>query len=196
MEKHHELLLQHVQRNISLDPGEETFFLGLFQLKKLKARQFLYYEGELHKGQAFVTSGCLRSYATDQNGFEHILQFAPKGWWITDMQSLTGQQPGKLSIDAVEASELLFISRADMELLYERIPRFERHFRLLLERSLITYQNRLLDNLSLTARERYASFCRRYPSLIQSLPQKKVAAYIGVTPEFLSKMLNQPRHQK
>lgn len=192
MQAHDELLLEHVRRNISLSPEEEQFFLSLFRHRRLKSRQFLYYEGDLHTGQSFVIAGCLRSYAVDHNGFEHILQFAPRGWWITDMQSLTDQRPGKLNIDAVSASELLFLTKEDTELLYERIPKFERHFRMLMERSLITYQNRLLDNLSLTAKERYASFCQRYPSLIENLPQKQIAAYIGVTPEFLSKMLRQP----
>ncbi len=189
---HYELLLQHINRHISLDTEEEDFLLGLLQLRQLKARQFLYHEGELHQGQAFVTDGCLRSYAIDHNGFEHILQFAPPGWWIGDMQSLVEKVPAKLNIDAVQNSTFLFITRSDLDRLYERIPKLERHFRLLLERSLITYQNRLLDNLSLSAKERYENFCRAYPSLILELPQKQVASYIGVTPEFLSKMLNQP----
>ncbi|RYZ45063.1 MAG: Crp/Fnr family transcriptional regulator [Sphingobacteriales bacterium] len=188
----YELLLQHVKQHIELSGEEEEYFLGLFQPRALKARHFLYHEGDISKGQAFVTSGCLRSYAIDQNGFEHILQFAPAGWWIGDMHSLIHQQPGKLTIDAVENSEMLFVYKTDLGELFQRIPKFEHYFRVLLERSLITYQNRLLDNLSLTARERYENFCRHYPTLIQQLPQKQVASYIGVTPEFLSRMLSKP----
>jgi CRP/FNR family transcriptional regulator, anaerobic regulatory protein len=188
----YDLLLEHVAKHIVLTAEEEDYFLNLFQPKTLKQKHFLYHEGDIHKGQAFVTKGCLRSYAIDHNGFEHILQFAPPGWWIGDMQSVLNQQPGKLSVDAVENSELLFIYKTDLDKLFEHIPKFERYFRLLLERSVITYQNRLLDNLSLTARERYENFCRYYPSLILQLPQKQVASFIGVTPEFLSKMLNKP----
>lgn len=188
----YELLLQHINKHVTLDAGEEELLLSLFQFRKLKAKQFLYHEGELHKGQAFVTEGCLRSYTLDHNGFEHILQFAPPGWWIGDMQSLLEQSPAKLNIDAVQNSAYLFITRSDLDRLYLEIPQLERYFRQLLERSLVTYQNRLLDNLSLSARERYENFCRSYPSLILELPQKQVASFIGVTPEFLSKMLNQP----
>lgn len=186
----YDLLLQHVNRHIALTAQEEEYFLELFQPKVLKQKQFLFHEGDVHKGQAFVTRGCMRSYAIDHNGFEHILQFAPPGWWIGDMQSLLDQQPGKLTIDAVENSEILFIYKTDLDALFEQIPKFERYFRQLLERSIVTYQNRLLDSLSLTAKDRYDNFCKQYPTLIQQLPQKQVASYIGVTPEFLSKMLN------
>ena len=81
--------------------------------------------------------------------------------------------------------------RSDLEILYASIPKLERFFRVIAENALAAYQHRLIDNLGLSAMERYDNFCRRYPSLIQCLPQKQVAAYIGVTPEFLSKMLNQ-----
>lgn len=186
------LLLTHIEKHILLDAEETAFVSSLFQPKKLKRKQVLYQEGDIHKHQVFVTEGCLRSYSIDQNGFEHILQFAPPGWWIGDMRSFTTQTPGVLHIDAVDKSELLVIARADMEQLYQQVPQFERYFRILAENAIATYQHRMIDSLSLSAMERYDNFCRTYPSLIQCLPQKQVAAYIGVTPEFLSKMLNRP----
>src|SRR5690606_12598058 len=122
-------------------------------------------------------------------GTEHILQFAPAGWWIVDMQSLLNGTPSGLSIDAIEDSEVFLVNYSDMEAVYQGIPSMERYFRMLSERSLATFQQRLIDALSLTAAERYTNFCKRYPSLIQSIPQKYVASYIGITPEFMSKML-------
>lgn len=186
------LLLQHIRQHVSLSDADTGLLSELFRPRDLGAKQFLFHEGTVHPGQVFVTEGCLRSYALDHNGFEHILQFAPAGWWIGDMQSLLEQSPAKLNIDAVRDSSFLFISRSDLDLLFAAVPAMEKYFRLLLERSLVTYQNRILDSLSLSARERYHNFCKAYPSLIQTLPQKQVASYIGVTPEFLSKMLNQP----
>jgi CRP-like cAMP-binding protein len=187
-----DLLLENIARHIALDEEEEEYVLSLLQYRKIKRRQFLYREGDVNLGQAFVTSGCLRSYSIDHNGFEHILQFAPPGWWIGDMQSLISGSPGELNIDAVEDSEVIFVLKSDLDQLYEKVPKFERLFRILLEKSLVTYQRRLMDNLSLTAMERYENFCKLYPTLILNLPQKLVASYIGVTPEFLSKMLNRP----
>lgn len=144
------------------------------------------------KHYVFVEQGCLRSYSVDDNGFEHILQFAPPGWWISDMRSLLQQTPASLNVDAVDDSEVVLISVTDMEKLYDTVPVLNRFFRMLSERALAAQQHRVIDSLSLSAKERYNNFCRQYPSLITCLPQKYVASYIGITPEFLSKMLKQP----
>lgn len=185
-----DLLLRNIARHIQLDTEEQDYFISLLRPFNLRKKEFLFREDEINKYQAFVLSGCLRSYSIDKNGFEHILQFAPADWWIADMRSNLTQQPGTLYIDAIFDSEMLLLYRTDLEKLYIKVPKFEHYFRVLAENALVTLQHRLIDNLSLTAKERYENFCKRYPSLIQSLPQKQVAAYIGVTPEFLSKMLN------
>ena len=185
------ILLKNIATHISLNNEEEAYFVSFLQHRKIKKKHFLYQEGDINKFQAFVAEGCLRSYSIDKNGFEHVLQFAPPGWWIGDIQSIITQEPGTLYIDAVEDSEVLLLFKKDLEKIYTTVPKLERFFRILAENALATYQHRLIGNLSLSAKERYENFCRLYPSLIQCLPQKQVAAYIGVTPEFLSKMLNQ-----
>jgi CRP-like cAMP-binding protein len=186
------LLLQHIAQHITLTAEEQAYFLPLVQTKKLKKRQFLNQEGDITKGPAFVTKGILRNYSLDAHGLEHVIQFAPPGWWIGDMNSLIRQQPGILFCDALEDSEVLWWWKSDLDKLYNAVPKFERFFRILAENSISSYQSRLVSILSLPAMERYADFCRQYPSLINCLPQKQVASYIGVTPEFLSKMLNSP----
>jgi CRP-like cAMP-binding protein len=186
---HFELLLQNIGKHISLNEEEKEQVVSFFKLKKLKKKQFLLHEGDIQKQAAFVTDGCLRSYSIDKNGFEHVLQFAPPGWWIGDMRSYINQQPAILSIDAIDDSDILLVLKSDLDKLYLAIPKLERLFRILAENSLATYQHRLIDNLSLSAIDRYNNFCRLYPSLIENLPQKQIASYIGVTPEFLSKML-------
>ena len=190
------ILLKNIAKHISLNNEEEDYFVSFLQKKKKKKKHFLYQEGDINKFQAFVAEGCLRSYSIDKNGFEHVLQFAPPGWWIGDIQSIITQEPGTLYIDAVEDSEVLLLFKKDLEKIYTTVPKLERFFRILAENALATYQHRLIGNLSLSAKERYENFCRLYPSLIQCLPQKQVAAYIGVTPEFLSKMLNQLNSEK
>ena len=192
----HELLLNAIAKRISLTETEQQQLLSVLLYKKVKKKQFLIQEGDITKQAIFVTSGCLRSYSIDKNGFEHILQFAPPGWWIGDMRSMITQEPGILYIDAVDDSDIILISKTDLDKLYAAIPKLERFFRILAENSLATYQHRLIDNLSLSAMERYNNFCKIYPTLIEKLPQKQVAAYIGVTPEFLSKMVNKVPSKK
>ncbi len=185
---YNELILKNVSNRIHLEPDEEAYFLTLLQPLTIRRKQLHLYRGEVCRHSTFVTSGCLRAYTIDNNGFEHILTFAPPDWWIADMYSLITQQPGYLNIDALEDTQVLLLSKTDQEKLYIKVPQFERYFRILTERSLVSYQQRTLHSLSLSAQERYLTFCQRYPSLINTIPQKYIAAYIGVTPEFLSKM--------
>lgn len=190
------LLLENINKHISLSKEEEDYFISLLHYKKIRKKHFLLQEGEINQHITFVISGILRLYSIDKNGFEHILQFAPTGWWIGDMRSILTQKPASLNIDAIEDSDIIMLLKPDMDKLYSKVPKFERFFRILAENALATYQQRLIDNLSLSAAERFNNFCQLYPSLIQQLPQKYIAAYIGVTPEFFSKMLNQPQTKR
>lgn len=183
-----DLIVQNVSKHIRLTEEEKAIFLGMLRQQSVKRKQLLLREGEICRVSSFVVSGCLRGYTIDADGAEHVLNFAPPGWWIADMYSLLSQKPGTLHIEALEDTEILILSKADQERLYAAVPHFERFFRIITENSLVAYQQRLMDSLSLTAEERYTHFCKKYPTLINTLPAKQIASYIGVTPEFFSKM--------
>jgi len=185
------LILNNISAYIHLNEEEKAVFISLLKPMKLKRKQMLLKEGEICRYSSFVSQGCLRGYSVDENGFEHVLNFAPPNWWIADMYSLITQKPGMLNIEALEDTEILTLSKISQEELYVKVPVFERFFRIITENSLVSYQQRILDNLSLTAEERYNNFCKRYPTLITTLPSKQIASYIGVTPEFFSKMKHQ-----
>lgn len=189
------LLFQSISKHIQLSTEEETLIMSFLQAKKLKKKQFVLQEGDINYSAKFVLSGLLRLYAIDKSGFEHIIQFAPAGWWITDMQSYLSQSPGTLFIDALEETEYVEIKKQDMDQLYQQIPKLERFFRILAENALAAQQQRMAATLTLTAKERYSCFIDLYPGLGQQVPQKYVASYIGVTPEFFSKMLHQPNNE-
>ena len=182
------LILKNVSNHIVLDTSEEQYFTALLEFRKIRNKQCVLSEGEVSNHIYFVTRGCLRGFTVDKTGTEHVLSFAPEDWWIGDLYSYVTRQPGNLYIEALEPSEVLVLSREKQEMLYRDVPKFERFFRILAENSLVASQQRLHDRLSLTAGERYERFCARYPTLIQRLPQKQIASYIGVTPEFFSKM--------
>ncbi len=185
---HTNIILNNITKHIQISEQEQEYFLSLLQEKTVKKKQLILRDGEICKHSAFIVSGCLRAYTIDTNGFEHILQFAPTDWWIADMYSWITQKAGNLIIDALTDTECLLLGRKKQEQLFIEIPKFERYFRIITEKSLVANRQRVLDNLSLTAQQRYALFCNRYPTLINTLPQKQIAAYIGVTAEFLSKM--------
>jgi CRP-like cAMP-binding protein len=182
------LIINNLNKHIKLTEAERDTFTAALVYKKIKRKQIWLNEGDVCRSSAFVISGCLRGYTVDNNGFEHVLSFAPADWWMADMYSLLTQKPGILNIEAMEETEVLLLPKTSQEKLYLQIPQLERFFRILTEKSLVASQQRLIDNLSLTALERYLKFCQRYPTLIYHLPQKQIAAYIGVTPEFFSKM--------
>jgi len=190
------LILANIGKHIKLEPAEADFFLSLLQEKRIRRKQHLLREHEVCYHSIFVNSGCLRGYTLDKNGYEHILQFAPPDWWISDMYSMLTRQPGELYIEATEDTSVLLLHIDDRERLLQAVPKFERFFRIIIENSLVTFRQRLLENLGLPARERYLLFCQRYPTLIERLPQKQIAAYIGVTAEFLSKMRAEIRRGK
>ena len=186
--KQYDALLAHVEHFITLTTEEKKFFCSLFMPKRVRKRQYVLQEGEKAVYENFVTRGCLRAYYIDENGEERIVQFALEGWWIGDMASFTGGSPALLTIDALEDSDLLQIDKQSMELLYERVPKFERFFRLLLQNAFIAFQNRLLSHLTRSAEERYLELNSRYPGFAQRIPLRHIASYLGVTPEFLSRM--------
>lgn len=182
------LLLNHIARYIELTDEEQQIFLSKTEIAHFKPKEIILNAGQVSKNSFFVNSGVLRSFNINDNIVEHILHFACEGWWIADMYSLITQKPGNLFIEVIEDAELVVLSKENQEKLYEEIPKTERYFRVLTENSLVAHQERLMDNLSLPAEERFEKFCKKYPTLIQRVPQKHIASYIGVTPEFFSRM--------
>ena len=181
-------ILENINKIVTLSPEEELLFLSKIEIKTYKAKTVLVNAGEISQYSFFVNSGLLRSFNINDNIVEHVLSFACEGWWIGDMYSLISQKPGNLFIEVLEDAEVVLLSRENQNELFTQIPKLERFFRILTENSLVAHQERLMDNLSLTAEERFDKFCKRYPTIIQRVPQKQIASYIGVTPEFFSKM--------
>lgn len=182
------LILQNISKIVSLSKEEEALFLSKIETKTYKAKTLLLHAGEVCKHSYFVNSGILRSFTINDNIVEQVLHFACEGWWIGDMYSLLSQKPCNLFIEVIDDAEVALISKENQDELYIEIPKLERFFRIITENSLVAHQERLLDNLSLSAEERFEKFCSKYPTLIQKVPQKQIASYIGVTPEFFSKM--------
>lgn len=183
-----DLILSNVSKHIELEEGEREFFLSLLKPKVLKRRKVYLRQGTVCKHVAFVVKGALKSYKVDEEGKEHILNFALRDWWIADLYSLISGKPAVLNIETIEESEVLLLAHEDQEMLYTKIPKFERFFRILVENALVASQQRLIDNMSLTAEERYLDFIHKYPSIPVLVPQHNIASYLGITPEFLSKI--------
>jgi CRP-like cAMP-binding protein len=183
-----ETILENIAKHVVLTKKQQDLFISKTETKQFKTKTILLSAGEVATCTYFVNSGILRSFNINDNIIEHVLHFACEGWWIGDMYSYISEKPGNLFIEVLEDAEVVIITKENQQQLYQEIPKLERFFRILAENSLVAHQERLMDNLSLTAEERFEKFCSKYPTLIQKVPQKHIASYIGVTPEFFSKM--------
>ena len=191
-----ELLKKNISNHIALSDSEMKAFCNLFQQKIIETKDFLLREGEVCKFEAFVTRGLFRVFHIDSNGFEQILYFAIENWWVTDIDSFTNQRPSQLFIEALEDSEVLLISKKDKEFAYENLPKIEKLFRVMTQKTHVALQRRMIDNLSKTADQRYLDFIEKYPLLYQQLSNLQIAAYLGISHEFLSKIRNKIANKK
>ena len=183
-----EPLLDFFQQMLPLDEKEQQLVRDTFRSRLYRRRQYVLQEGNVCTTLQFVVRGCLRMYKIDEQGNIHILQFAAENSWINDLGSFHGLRPSQLNIDALEDTVVLQINRDDLVRLYIEALKFNRIFRVLTENHFVLLQERLLQNISSTAEERYNRFFDHYPHLIGRLSQVQIAAYLGVSPEFLSRL--------
>ena len=191
-----DLLKLNISGHISLSDNEMEEFCNLFHEKIIKKKTFLLSEGEVCGFEGFVTKGLFRVYHIDQNGFEQILYFAIENWWITDIDSFTNEKPSQLFIEALEDSEVLLITRKNKEFAYAKFPSIEKLFRVMTQKTHVALQRRMIDNLSKTADQRYLDFIEKYPTHYSRLTNLQIAAYLGISHEFLSKIRNRMASKK
>ena len=172
----------------SFAPEELAAFNELLVPKSVKKKQILLREGEVCNFEAYIVKGCVRTYYIDENGSEVILQFAIEDWWVGDIGSFHERTPSLFYIEAMEDSELLTLNPTTKATLLDKMPQFERVFRLMIQRHLVAVEHRLIHTIARTAEQRYLEFTKQYPKIIQRVPQHYIAAYLGMTPEFLSKV--------
>ncbi|HZY81194.1 MAG TPA: Crp/Fnr family transcriptional regulator [Cyclobacteriaceae bacterium] len=180
------LILANIARHISLTDKEKTYFTALLKNIQVNKKDILLKEGQVCTKFYFVNSGAVRAYYVDRQDKETTIMFGVADWWITDMYSFLNQVPAIMYLDALENSEVLELSKESMDNLYIEVPKFERFFRIIIQNAYVREQVRVIQNLSMTAEERYEIFIKKYPHIVQRVTLKQIASYLGITPEFLS----------
>ncbi|AZI67969.1 Crp/Fnr family transcriptional regulator [Kaistella daneshvariae] len=159
-----------------------------YTVKNVAKGEVLLQPGDVCRETYFVEKGLLRMYSIDRNGKEHIIQFAPESWLISDRSSLYFNEKSDYYIDATEDSQVLLLKDDFFARMMEKFPQTAENNDLLLQKHIRNLQNRVNSLLADTAEERYMTFIKMYPDILQRVPQWMVASYLGITPESLSRV--------
>jgi CRP-like cAMP-binding protein len=183
-----ENLITYFNGYVSLDSHEKEDLRSRVIEKSVKRKQFILQKDDVCRHYNFVVEGLFKMYAVDKFGIEHNIQFALENEWIEDLISFHHNKPSLLYIEAIEPSIVIQIEKSNLLYLFSRYPKFDRNFRVITENKFMKLENRVLQNISSNAEEKYQDFIETYPKLSQRLPNTQIASYLGITPEFLSKI--------
>jgi CRP-like cAMP-binding protein len=183
-----DLILTNIRQQIPLDEAGAEFLLSVLIPRPFTQNELIVRAGDPARHLMFVNAGYLMTYYTDRNGEDHVIQFSGEGWWSGDIHGLSDHATTQYSTKGMSAGEVLLLPRLALEQLLNNYPKFERYFRIIFQKGFMRQQLRYIEGHSTSAEERYQSFINAYPSIAQTVPQKYIASYLGITPEFLSKV--------
>jgi CRP-like cAMP-binding protein len=181
-------LIKKIKNSVELSLEAEEYIFSISTEKSFPKGSTLIRQGETVTKVFFVTGGCLRSYCMDKNGKEHTLQFAVKNWWISDYIAIHSDEVSTLNIECLVDSKIIEFNAKELEGMFTLFPEYERFQRYILERHVVSLQKRILNQLQLTALERYDFFLEQYPDIEHHTRNYHIASYLGVTQESLSRI--------
>lgn len=183
-----EVLIDKIKQSIPISPEAEKFIFSIAKEKTVLKGDLLIREGQRVNKTFFVLKGALRSYCIEKEGKEHTLQFAIKDWWISDFMAVYGNGISSLNIECIVDSEVIEFDAQQLNDIYRLFPEFEEFQRKNLERHVVSLHKRILNQLQLTARERYNLFLEQYPNIEQYVANYHIASYLGITQQSLSRI--------
>ncbi len=181
-------LINKIKNSIFLSPDAEKHIYAIAKEIEFIKGTILITEEQTVKKTYFVTEGCLRSYGLDQNGKEHTLQFAIQNWWISDFIAIYNNEPAILNVECITDSKVIEFNASDLDKIHSLFPEFEAFQRKNLERHVVSLYKRIINQLQLTASERYNAFLNQYPDIEQYIPNYHIASYLGITQQSLSRI--------
>ena len=181
-------LINKIKSSITLSSKAEEYVVSIAKEKSVSKGDVLIRQGQAVKNTYFVKDGCLRAFCIDKNGKEHTLQFAIKNWWISDFMAIYNNELSTLTIESITDSNIIEFNAKKLDGIYSIFPEFEVFQRKNLERHVVSLHKRILNQLQLTASERYELFLNQYPDIEQYAPNYHIASYLGITQQSLSRI--------
>lgn len=182
------IILSNISETVSLNEEETAFLESVLIPRPYKQGEIIVESGETSKYIMFINSGYLMTYYTDKNGTDHVIQFGSGGWWSGDIYNLNKNTRTLYTTKGLCDGEVLLLPLLAQNHLLENYIKFERYFRITFQNALLRQQLRFVESYTASSEERYQSFISTYPNIEQFVPQKYIASYLGITPEFLSKI--------
>ncbi len=183
-------ILNEIFPNNTLTKEESDLLISKLQESRLKKGEFLLKADDAVNHLFYVHIGCLRSYIIGLDGKEHTLQFAVKDWWISDYIALYGKE--KINavsyIECIKDATLYSVSKSDFDALCRDVPKVAHFNTKKMELAFASFQNRILENLTLSAKQRYINFITAYPTIANDVKNYHIASYLGITTESLSRI--------
>ena len=186
----------HISKILGVPIDTLDFCSSHYDVKEVKKNEIILREGEISDSTYFVEKGLLRMYSIDKAGKEHIIQFAPENWIISDTTSQLLNEKSRFYIEAIEESTIVITKEGFFENLSKVYPDVAEKNQRLMFNHIKNLQNRVNALISTTAEERYMDFLKKYPNLMLRAPQWMVASYLGITPESLSRVRKELANKK
>ncbi len=195
MQNNFALIRKNIEKQIVISDDEFKFFSDFLTEKKILKKEFLLKEGEVCNYTGFVNTGCLRTFTRNHEGNENVTRFAIEDYWVGDLYSYLTGDVSPYNIEATIDSTVLLIHKNDMEKVYERVPKFERFFRIIVQRGYIALEKRFSVDLSSSALQKYENLLQKFNDIELRVSQKHIASYLGITPESLSRIKKKSYHK-
>ena len=183
-----EELINKIKSRLELSSEAEEFLYSISKVKTLPKGEVLIRQGQVVKRTFFVTAGCLRSYCIDKSGREHTLLFAIRNWWISDYIAIHTDELATLTVECLTESNIIEFNAKELDGIHARFTEFESYQRHNLERHVVSLHKRILNQLQLSAPERYDLFLKQYPDIEQYTRNYHIASYLGITQQSLSRI--------
>jgi len=186
----HQLLRDHIESKINqrLTEDEYALIVRYWTPIEIDKKKILVSAESYCRENYFIVEGLLHLYKIDEECEPHTIQFGFKNHWISDLYGFLSGNPAVFSIEALENSRLLSITKENFDKVCDEIPKFERFFRLLLQNAYIHSLQRIAKVNSQDAEQRYLSLLENQPDILQRVPQYLVASYLGIKPQSLSRI--------
>lgn len=182
------LLRQNIEKRILLTDTEWNLVVEKLKFIKLRKNEYLQVQDATSKYEAFVLQGILKMYHLHEDGTENILFFAFESNWICDVESFYHRKKAKYSVKAIEDCEIVVMTKEKKAQLFLEVPKLLLFHTNLIEKATIVMQDRVLDVLCKTSKQRYLDFITRFPKQVQRINDRNLSSYLGVSHEFLCKI--------